>query len=221
MVEEAPRKEDIDTTFFVSGLWSWTTSCSDEDDSSALDIFMKMGHLESTEIVGASDWIGCISENPPEKAAKKGRTTDAEFWAKQIDVANIAGSNRQKLSNFSRQHNNLNPGMHALRFFLILIHTASNNIFPTSTGLPEKVTELQRTRAGSITSVMTPTGNHGVAIRKLNSAKDLTRALSQCKEDLCAMGSGFVRGEILSLAILLLPDYRYLRVCLLSQTPLL
>jgi len=64
----------------------FTSSC-DEDDSSALDIFMQMGQSDSMEIIGASDDGGCVSKNPP--PAKKGRTTDAEFWSKQINVANI------------------------------------------------------------------------------------------------------------------------------------
>ena len=63
------------------------TSSRDEDDSSALDIFMQMGQSDSKEIIGASDDGGCVSENPP--PAKKGRTTEAEFWSKQINVANI------------------------------------------------------------------------------------------------------------------------------------
>jgi len=52
----------------------------------------------------------------------------------------------------------------------------------------ETATVLQRTGAGS---VLTPTGVLGVASRKPNSARELARALSQCKEDLRAMGSGY------------------------------
>ena len=68
----------------------------------------------------------------------------------------------------------------------------------------ETTTVLQWTHAGSITSVMTPTGNSGFASRKLK------------RENLW-----HVCGGIPALTILLLTDYRFLQVCLLSQTPLL
>ena len=44
----------------------------------------------------------------------------------------------KKLSNFSRQHNNFNPGMHALRFPFRILRSASANTFSTLTGSPVK-----------------------------------------------------------------------------------
>ena len=52
----------------------------------------------------------------------------------------------------------------------------------------EAVTILDRNSVGSI---RLPSGCPGIAARKPNSEKELSRALSQCKDDLRAMGSGY------------------------------